>query len=123
MSRRVVYGDFLDSESAVGRAISSLVGGAAEPQFAIEIVHEPSANQFVGKLYRRNAVVNWIPIDAGSLAGYTWYKQFQEKGQLLFQMQGSGPWAVLHFRVESDETGPYVAVALQYAKQPVAVGQ
>jgi hypothetical protein len=29
--------------------------------------------------------------------------------------KGSGRWAVLHFRNESDETGPYVAVALRYS--------
>jgi hypothetical protein len=33
---------------------------------------------------------------------------------LFFEMEGSGRWEVEHFREESDETGPYVAVALKY---------
>src|SRR5215468_5787039 len=32
---------------------------------------------------------------------------------IVFDMQGSGPWEVLHFRIESNESGPYVAVALR----------
>ena len=116
MSKRFVYG-FIHG---VGE-LTPPPGSPAE--FAIEIVHEPSANQLVGKLYQRNLVINWVPVNAGKLETYPWYKQFQEKRQLQFDMDGSGAWDVLHFRVESDETGPYVAVALQYAQQQVAVGQ
>jgi len=32
-------------------------------------------------------------------------------------MEGSGYWEVVNFRNESDETGPYVAVALKYVPQ------
>ncbi|HEV2424924.1 MAG TPA: hypothetical protein VGZ29_08860 [Terriglobia bacterium] len=115
MSKRVVYGNFLNKH------VIEPPPGYVE--FAVEIIREYSANEFVGKLYRKLSTGDWVPVDGGRLVGYSWYKQFQEKRKLQFEMQGSGPWRVLHFRLESDETGPYVAVALQYAHQPVAVGQ
>jgi hypothetical protein len=123
MSRRFVYGHFDDSSTDFTPNNLATLAGLSAPQTAIEIVREYSANQFVGKLYRKSTSGNWVPVDAGRLETYPWYKQFQETKQLQFEMDGSGPWDVLHFRVESDETGPYVAVALQYAQQQLAVGQ
>jgi len=124
-NRRFVYGNFVaEGEPLYGNVLSRfarVAGGT--PEIAIEIVQEYSANQFVGKIYRKNTSGNWVPMDAGSLATHSWYQQFQEQRQLQFDMEGSGSWDVLHFRVESDDTGPYVAVALQYAQQQVAVGQ
>lgn len=119
--RRFVYGDFQESSQPLSRVAQRILGGGAE--FAIEIVHEPSANQLVGKLHRRLTSSQWLPLSAGKLETYPWYQLFQEGRHLQFDMEGSGSWEVLHFRLESDETGPYVAVALQYAQQPVAVGQ
>lgn len=121
MRRRFVYGDFGVANGKSKRVAQRTFGSGAA--FAIEIVHEPSANQLVGKLHRRISSVQWLPVSAGKLETYPWYQQFQEQGQLQFDMEGSGSWDVLHFRLESDDTGPYVAVALQYAQQQVAVGQ
>ncbi len=111
-SRTFVYGEL--HPLGLGRALSRS-SGDAEPEFAIEIMREHSANEFVGKLYRKSSSGNWVPVDPGVLSGPAWRQRFSEKTPMRFEMAGSGVWKVLHFRTESDETGPYVAIALQYA--------
>ena len=91
-------------------------------QVAIEILREYGANELIGKVYRRGDN-NWVPIEPSQVAHVEWFKWFHKIGKearhhpniFYFDMEGSGRWIVLHFRNESDETGPYVAVALQYA--------
>jgi hypothetical protein len=49
---------------------------------------------------------------------HEWYKRFlRDRRGLYFDMQGSGRWEVLHFRNESDESGPYVAVAARFSQE------
>jgi hypothetical protein len=88
------------------------------PSVAIEILREFSATELVGKVYVKGTAAGWEPVDPSALADYEWYKDFKEKGwRLLFDMKPSGRWDVLNFRIESDERGPYVAVALKYDSQ------
>lgn len=82
--------------------------------FAVEILREFSSTEFIGKLYERSGS-NWEPASRHGLARHQWYVLYQKVRRLLsFHMEGSGVWEVQNFRDESDETGPYVAVALKY---------
>ena len=92
----------------------------SEPQFAIEIVREHSATEFVGKLYERGPWGKWEPADPGILSKPEWQERLSKKHDLKFNMKGSGLWKVLYFRTESDQSGPYIAVALRYAEEAPA---
>ena len=86
------------------------------PSVAIEILREFSTSELIGKVYTKGPVGAWVPVTPSALKDYDWYKQYKEgDGQVLFDMEPSGRWNVLNFRIESDERGPYVAVALRYA--------
>jgi hypothetical protein len=114
VGRTFVYGDF-EIPDQLYSVLPPLppIGG---PKFAIEITREYSANEFVGKLYKRAAAGSWVPVDPSELSSEEWRQRLSKKHDLKFKMEGSGLWKVLHFRTESDETGPYVAIALQYAE-------
>jgi len=94
----------------------------AHDQVAIEILREYGANELIGKMYYKGALNQWLPIEPRSIADVAWYTVFHKMPpaartntkMYYFHMEGSGRWSVLHFRTESDETGPYVAVALRY---------
>jgi hypothetical protein len=84
--------------------------------FALEILREYSATEFLGKLYsREGSPSTWYPLPPDKVSDYRWYVWFSKMHKFLaFRMEGSSvPWEVLHFRNESDETGLYVAVALR----------
>jgi len=88
----------------------------SRPSVAIEILREFSATELVGKVYTKGATGMWVPIDPNRLSEYDWYKHFVAKDAgVRFDMEPSGRWNVLNFRIESDESGPYVAVALKHA--------
>jgi len=80
--------------------------------FAIEILREFSTAEFVGKLFARVGD-SWRPSTKYGLANYEWYGDYQKGERLYFDMEGSGRWQV-HFREESDDSGPYVAAALKF---------
>jgi len=109
-NRTFVYGDF-----SVGKPPAPKI---MRP-FALEILREFSRTEFVGKLYAR---VNdsWVPAARAMLFNYPWYTLYQKASSsraaklLHFDMEGSGVWQVENLRDESDESGPYVAVALKF---------
>jgi hypothetical protein len=88
-------------------------------EVAIEILREYSATEFIGKLYARTPNFTWAVMDTTGLDNQEWYRW--TKGPLgrhmplKFIMEGGDTWKVLHFRFESDETGPYVAIALKHS--------
>ena len=88
----------------------------APEHVAIEILREPSATELIGKLYIKKTSGDWAPIypNAESLSFYPWYTRFSKGQPIWFEMDGSRRWEVSHLRIESDESGPYVAVALKY---------
>ncbi len=130
-SKRFVYGKFhwpADKLAPPPRPPVPLVVApplTAWDQVAIEILREYGANELIGKLYSKGAFNNWVPIEPSQAADIDWFKWAKRLGPtgrnnpniFHFDMEGSGRWSVLHFRNESDETGPYVAVALKYAGQ------
>jgi hypothetical protein len=91
---------------------------------AVEVIREYSANEFIGKLYAYTSLNQWLPMEPSKLKDqvwFSWYQRFppaiREKAQpFYFDMEGSGRWAILHCRNESDESGPYVAIALRYVQ-------
>ncbi len=88
------------------------------PDIALEILREFSASEFVGKLYTKPYFGNWTVSQLAEIKQADWYAAFESSKQhCMFIMQGSGTWEVLHFRAESDESGPYVAVALRQFAQ------
>lgn len=80
---------------------------------AIEILREFSATELVGKVYVKGKAGNWAPVPQDGVREYSWYREFRAGKNLEFRMDGSHPWKVLNFRVESDDSGPYVAVGLK----------
>jgi hypothetical protein len=116
-SKTFVYGNF----KLYSTGGSSLLPEPPEPppgyyQYAIEVLREFSASEFIGKLYAQQAG-NWVPVSVYALSNYDWYDWFRKSRMLYFAMPGSQNWKVLHFRQESDDTGPYVAIALQYLEK------
>lgn len=89
-------------------------GTADEPDIALEILREFSASEFVAKLHTKPVIGNWTIAQFEEIRRTAWYKVSEKAPQfIVFDMQGSGPWELLHFRIESDDSGHYVAVALR----------
>lgn len=108
-----VYGTFLWIQKPRTQAF---FGTADEPDIALEILREFSASEFLAKLYTKPVIGKWMAAEFEQIRQTAWYEVSEKAPQfIVFDMQGSGPWEVLHFRIESDEsaTGPYVAVALR----------
>lgn len=85
------------------------------PSVAIEILREFSTSELIGKVYTKGPAGGWVPVDPGALKDQDWY-DYKEKGwHVRFDMEPTGRWDVLNFRIESDERGPYLAAALRYA--------
>ena len=86
--------------------------------YALEILREFSVSEFIGKVYQLNSSLQWAvlrPEDAGAMQ---WYSLALKNPHMVrFDMQGSTKWRVQNVRTETDEQGPYVAVALSSAKQ------
>jgi hypothetical protein len=108
---RFVYGG-LQSTSKAPSGYETL--GDPGPEFAVEIVREYGANELIGKLYRKGHSGDCVPVDSSTLEGPGWRQRFPKGSSTKFEMAGSGAWKVLHLRIESDQTGPYVAIALRY---------
>jgi hypothetical protein len=129
-SRRFVYGTFhwpgREKQQPPRRPSVPFVGAQPlsgwEP-LALEILREYGANELIGKLYFKGNFNQWVPLEPARLSDIEWFKWFTKLGSnarhspsvFYFDMEGSGRWGVLHFRNESDETGPYVALALRYS--------
>jgi hypothetical protein len=111
VSRTFVYGDFSLSKR---RTVPPPPGG--QP-FAIEILREFSTTELIGKLYLR-AGGSWVAATRDSLANFDWYRMQVPPRFLSFYMEGSGSWHVQNIRDESDDSGPYIAVALKFGDAP-----
>ncbi len=107
-NRTFMYGTFASPEEFSGLRLREL-----QPDAAIEILREFSASELVGKVYVKGSSGNWAPVSQPAVRDYAWYREFPKNKDLEFWMDGSDPWKVLYFRVESDDAGPYVAVGLK----------
>jgi len=112
-NRTFVYGDFFFSKRR------PTLPPIIQP-FAIEILREFSTTELIGKLYVR-AGGSWLVASRGALVNLEWYSISHKVGPaaasrfLYFAMEGSGVWQVQHLRDESDDSGPYIAVALKFS--------
>lgn len=91
------------------------------PDIAVEILREFNPNEFIGKIYIRPVAGPWTAAQWDRVGD--WYPNYQRFGKnFVFDMAGStsGVWEILHFRSESDEAGPYIAVALRYVPEVAA---
>ena len=114
VNKTFVYGDFLFAKR---RTVPPPPGG--QP-FAIEILREFSTTELIGKLYLR-AGGSWVPATRDALMNFEWYRMKVMKVPLRFlsfAMEGSGIWHVQNIRDESDDSGPYIAVALKFGDLP-----
>ena len=111
-----VYGDFNTQAQRSGMRGSKITMPAVPPgyaPYAIEILREFSVSEFKGKVYQLSQSLRWEILDPGDANGAEWYKMaLKRPKEVKFQMQGSGQWTVQNVRIESDDQGRYVAVAL-----------
>ena len=131
-SKRFVYGVFTwVSKPSKGTTLPPALARALklpkpdlEDRLAIEVLREYGPNELIGKIYSRGIGQNWVPVAPSEAEESDWFKSYKAFPQNVrvvpkvyhFEMEGSGVWVVLHFRNESDEAGPYVAVALRYSE-------
>lgn len=130
MSKRFVYGKFhwpsKERELEPLPRPPFVLPGTAKPtawdQVALEVLREYGANELIGKIYFKGNFNQWVPAEPSQVTDLEWFKWYLKlptqardaKHGYYFDMVGSGRWEVLHFRNESDETGPYVAMALRF---------
>jgi hypothetical protein len=120
VNRTFLYGTFAEGRESTHRPglepppLLSEAPGSAD--IAIEILREFSASELVGKVYIKGRDRNWVPVSHLAVRDYTWYRDFRKAAALEFRTDGSAPWRVLYFRIESDDFGPYVAVGLRLSQ-------
>jgi hypothetical protein len=114
--RPFVYGTFRSPRTAITPPPPYVPG---EPDIAVEVLREFGTTELIGKIYVKAFVSStWVPAQWDLVQKSAWYHDYLRFGQhFLFDMDGSGAWQVVHFRTETDDTGPYVAVALRYLAQ------
>ena len=110
-NRTFVYGTFTAKTRALRRLGQVKPEIAVEPDIAIEVLREFSLSEFIGRVHVKGGGGNWMRLTGASLRNYDLYRTYLSQGDLKFFMQDD-TWNVKYFREESDETGPYVAVAL-----------
>lgn len=111
--RPFVYGNFnLPSHRLPGGLKPPAVPAGYSP-YAIEILREFSASEFVGKLYALTPSLQWAILRPEDATAMMWYTIARKSPHMIkFIMQGSGEWTLKSIRTETDEAGPYVAVGL-----------
>jgi len=110
--RPFVYGDFnLPTEKTAGLKPTLPPGYS---RYAVEILREFSPTEFVGKVYVIvPTTLQWVLLRPEDASRALWYEVAIKAPKMVkFKMQGSGQWSVQNVRTESDDQGPYVALAL-----------
>lgn len=121
--RAFVYGDFNPPPAKSSVRTRNPLGGIRKltppipppgySPYAIEILREFSGSEFIGKVYQLSASLHWDILGPQDAEQSYWYKTaLKRPREVKFEMQGSGQWTVQNVRIESDELGQYVAVAL-----------
>ncbi|HKD81017.1 MAG TPA: hypothetical protein VKH81_15075 [Candidatus Angelobacter sp.] len=109
-----VYGDFYP-EGRVGMPRPPVPVGYAP--YALEILREFSASEFIAKVYQLNPSLQWSVLRPEDASRMLWYSLALKTPRMVgFNMQGSARWKIQNVRTESDEQGQYVAVALSSEK-------
>jgi hypothetical protein len=87
---------------------------------AIEILREFSSTELVGKVYVRTLGGTLQPVSPMGVRDFDWYQEYQKSlrggnivGNLYFETKDGDFWEVVYLRPETDESGGYIAVALQ----------
>jgi hypothetical protein len=107
-----VYGDFTYPREGL-RTLGGVTAPPGYTPYAIEILREFSAFEFIGKVYRLSGSQRWEILDPEDAKHASWYEiALKGPATVKFDMQGSGVWTVQNVRIESDDRGRYIAVAL-----------
>jgi len=132
MVRRVfIYGKFMTEEEASPSPLApflkaltftgtlSEMSGSELSTEAIEILREPSVLELIGKVYVLTSARNYQPVTPLGVRNFTWYTNYQDavtkQKKFYFKAKDGDLWLVPWMRLESDETGSYIAVALKHA--------
>jgi hypothetical protein len=124
VNRVFIYGEFQGADPAA-LMLRRLLGGqqsdlATLATQAIEILREFSPLELIGKVYVLTQNRNYQPVSPMALRDYTWYKDYQKSSlggataKFHFKVKDGDLWQVLWIRQESDDSGPYIAVALRH---------
>jgi hypothetical protein len=121
VNRVFIYGEF-QGEDPTMAAVRKFLGRPESDLAteAIEILREFSPLELIGKVYVLTQSRNYQPVSPLGVRDYTWYKDYQKtsfggvKGKFYFKVKDGDRWQVLWMRQESDDSGPYIAVALRH---------
>ena len=121
VNRVFIYGEFQSADPA-SMFLRKLMGGQQSDLAtqAIEILREFSPLELIGKLYVLTQGRNYQPVTPMGVREYTWYKDYQKSSlggateKFHFKVKDGDLWQVLWIRQESDDSGPYIAVALRH---------
>ncbi len=121
VNRVFIYGEFRGGDPTLA-AVRRLLGGQPSDLAteAIEILREFSPLDLIGKVYVLTQSRNYQPVSPMGVRDYTWYKDYQKasfggvKEKFYFKVKDGDQWQVLWMRQESDDSGPYMAVALRH---------
>jgi hypothetical protein len=116
VNRVFIYGEFRYGISALIPALLGQRGDVATE--AIEILREFSPSELIGRVYVLTPGGNYLPVSPYGVTNYDWYKAYQdaarESRKIRFKAKAGDSWDVLWIRQESDDSGPYIAVALKH---------
>jgi hypothetical protein len=129
MVKRVfIYGQFATEQSPLPiflRPEFSSIGSPIAPSGttelsteAIEILREFSTLELIGKVYVLTSNRNYQPVTPLGVRNFNWYNDFQKasmnKEKFYFRAKNGDLWTVPWIRLESDDSGAYIAAALKH---------
>lgn len=120
VNRVFIYGEF-ENEGSLPTSLTP------PPRFrdtlspvAIEVLREFSPLELIGKIYVLVQSGSYQPLTPLGVRNYTWYKEYRmaslgdSSARFSFAVKDGDKWRVLWMRQESDDSGPYIAVALKH---------
>jgi hypothetical protein len=123
MVRRIfIYGRFLEeNEANPSFPLPFILPKLPEPELsteAIEILRELSLFELIGKVYVLTSSRNYQAVTPLGVRNFDWFKQYQQasekKEKFYFKAKEGDLWRVPWMRLESDDSGSYIAVGLKH---------
>jgi len=118
VNRVFIYGDFTEKHKLPFLPPPPRLDDLSP--LAIEILREFSPSELIGKIYVLTQSRNYQPVTPLGVRNYSWYNDYRlasigkSDPHFHFTVKDGDKWRVLWMRQESDDLGPYMAVALRH---------